>query len=100
MRKLSTKGQFVASIMLIVFVGILVSASMLSFKAGRDEAANSGVIQEAIQVNNISISPVQDVPIAPVDDEVKTISKMEPIKEIIVCKVINGVKHFSNEFIG
>ena len=114
MKKLTTRGQFVATIMLIVFFGIMLTAMAFGTKAGYDSAhhpskiKHTQAIQEIKDVSSIDIVPIPEITLAEIINPVSEITLAEVIspapsnqrtKEIIVCQIIDGVKHFSNEFV-
>lgn len=106
MRKLTPRGQFVANIVLVLFFGVLLTTMVFGVKAGNDIKKSVPVVQVADDDSTVEIKDVKDVPI--VDAPAPLIPMMSSLsvddstqpqyQEIIVCQVINGVKHFTNEY--
>lgn len=112
MRKLTPKGQFAAYIVMILFAGVLLTTMVLGMAAGQQvkranqtvaiEIADDDTEPEALEIEDIQPVPELGLvlPLANVDNVEQTDDDEQPQKEIIICQVINGVKHFSNQFVG
>lgn len=102
MRKMTPRGQFMATIMLIIFAGVMITITAFGTKAKYDythhnqKSQKTQITQEIKDVSSINITPTPEITLAKV---VKPAPSKHELKEIIVCQVIDGVKHFSNEFI-
>jgi hypothetical protein len=114
MHKLTKRGEFVATVMLIVFGGIMLTAMAFGTKAGYDSTRrhsntqHTQTVMEIKDVSSIDVVPVPEITLAEIINPVPETTLAEVItpapsnhrtKEIIVCQVIDGVKHFSNEFV-
>lgn len=103
MRKMNFKNSMIALMVLTVFFGTLTSVMVLGMDAANTVRQNAIQKQsQTVQVKQIvDVKPVRSIPlmssvIQSLDNN--STDHAPKFKEVIVCQVIDGVKHFSNYF--